>query len=59
VFDVQKPKMRDDELARRLRLRDTDAKVLYLTGYVDQVCEERAVLRQREAFLETPTTVEA
>jgi len=38
----------------RLRQDDPDLKVLYLTGCTDLLFEERATLRQEEAFLEKP-----
>ena len=33
VVDLMMPRMRGDELGRRLRLREPDVKVLYTTGY--------------------------
>jgi two-component system, cell cycle sensor histidine kinase and response regulator CckA len=57
VSDVMMPQMRGDELGRRLRQRDPDVKVLYLTGYSDRLFEERTVLWEHEAFLEKPVSV--
>jgi two-component system cell cycle sensor histidine kinase/response regulator CckA len=57
VLDLVMPQMRGDELARQLRQRDLDAKVLYFTGYSDQLFEDRPTLWQNEAFLEKPVTV--
>jgi two-component system cell cycle sensor histidine kinase/response regulator CckA len=55
--DVVMPGMRGDELTRQLRRRDPDAKVLYFTGYSDQLFENRQALWEHEAFIEKPVTV--
>ena len=57
VLDVQMPRMRGDELGRQLRQRDPDVKVLYFTGYSDQLFEDRQTLWEHEAFVEKPVTV--
>ncbi len=57
VLDLVMPDMRGDELARQLRQRDLDAKVLYFTGFSDRLFEERQTLWQHEAFIEKPVTV--
>jgi two-component system, cell cycle sensor histidine kinase and response regulator CckA len=57
LVDVQMPRMHGDELARRLRLRDADAKILYFTGYADQLFQQRSVLWTHEAFIEKPVTL--
>ena len=56
VLELMMPKMMGDELARRLRRRDPDVKVLYFTGYSDLLFAERKVLWKHEAFLEKPVT---
>jgi CheY-like chemotaxis protein len=56
VIDVGMPVMRGDELARRLRQRDPNVKVLYFTGFSDQLFQKRPVLWEGEAFLEKPVT---
>jgi CheY-like chemotaxis protein len=58
VLDLVMPRMRGDELARHLRVRDMDVKVLYFTGYSDRLFAERAVLWQNESFVEKPVTVD-
>ena len=58
VLDVAMPGLRGDELARRLRLGNRDAKVLYFTGFSDRLFEERPVLWEGEAFVEKPVTPE-
>lgn len=57
VLDLVMPQMRGDELARQLRHRDLDTKVLYFTGYSDRLFEDRQTLWQNEAFIEKPVTV--
>jgi two-component system, cell cycle sensor histidine kinase and response regulator CckA len=57
VSDLMMPQMRGDELGRRLRQRDPDVKVLYLTGYSGLLFEARKVLWEHEAFVEKPVTV--
>jgi two-component system cell cycle sensor histidine kinase/response regulator CckA len=57
VTDVNMPGMTGDELARQLRLREPALKVLYLTGYADQLFKEKSMLWQDEAFLDKPCTV--
>lgn len=57
VLDILMPQMRGDELARRLRCGDPDAKVLYFTGHSDRLFEDRKVLWENEAFIEKPVTV--
>ena len=57
VVDLVMPEMRGDELARQLRQRDLDVKVLYFTGYSDQLFEERQTLWANEAFVDKPVTV--
>ena len=57
VLDVQMPEMRGDELARLLRQRNPDVKVLFFTGYSDRLFAERAVLWQNEAFVEKPVSL--
>jgi two-component system cell cycle sensor histidine kinase/response regulator CckA len=54
VIDIMMPRMRGDELARRIRQRDPDAKVLYFTSYSDQLFEEQVTLGEHEAFLDKP-----
>src|SRR5436305_10596912 len=57
VLDLVMPQMRGDELARQLRRRDADVKVLYFTGFSDRLFEDRQVLCEDEAFIEKPVTV--
>ena len=57
LADLVMPGMRGDELARQLLGRDPDLKILYLTGFSDQLFNERAVLFENEAFVAKPVTV--
>jgi len=54
--DMNMPVLAGDEMARRFRLRQPDLKVLYVSGYVDSLFEQRHTLWQGEAFLEKPFT---
>jgi CheY-like chemotaxis protein len=57
LTDLAMPGMRGDELARQLLGRDPNLKILYFTGYCDQLFNERAALWEGEAFIEKPVTV--
>ena len=57
LTDVNMPQMTGDELARRLRHDEPTLKVLYLTGYSDQLFKDKNTLWQDEAFLEKPCTI--
>ncbi|PYR27123.1 MAG: hypothetical protein DMF92_17010 [Acidobacteria bacterium] len=54
--DMNMPVLPGDEMARQLRLRQPDLKVLYVSGFVDSLFEKRHTLWQGEAFLEKPFT---
>ncbi len=58
LTDVAMPGMRGDELARRVRQTHPAIKTLYLTAFSDRLFEARAALREDEAFLEKPATVQ-
>jgi two-component system cell cycle sensor histidine kinase/response regulator CckA len=57
VIDMVMPLMSGDELARRLRRDNPDARVLYFTAYTEQLFSEKITLWENEAFLEKPVTV--
>jgi two-component system cell cycle sensor histidine kinase/response regulator CckA len=57
LLDLIMPQMTGDEVGRRVRLIDPDAKVLYLTGAPDHLFEQRSVLLENEAFVEKPVSV--
>jgi len=57
LTDMMMPEMCGDELARHLRLRHPDLRVLYLTGFADRLFATRPVLSSNESFIEKPVTV--
>ncbi len=57
LIDVLMPEMQGDELARRLREIDANAKILYFTGYADRLFQHRNVLWEHEAFIEKPVSL--
>lgn len=57
LTDLKMPRMEGDELASRLRKREPDLKVLYLTGFADQLFRNKQTLWDGEAFLEKPCTI--
>jgi CheY-like chemotaxis protein len=57
LTDVRMPVMTGDELARRFRLLHPEVKVLYLTGFADQLFKEKGALWEDEAFLDKPASV--
>ena len=59
ITDVRMPGMSGPRFISLLRRRHTDVKVLYLTGYNDQLFAERELLWDGEAFLDKPCTVKA
>jgi CheY-like chemotaxis protein len=56
VTDLRMPGISGDELARQLRQRERGLKVLYLTGFSDELFEQKAALWAGEAFLDKPFT---
>ena len=59
LTDVRMPGMTGDDLAARIRQRFPATKVLYLTGFSDQLFKEKHRLWEDEAFLDKPATVNA
>jgi CheY-like chemotaxis protein len=59
ITDLIMPETNGDELARRLRQRDADLPVLYLTGFSDRLFTDRALLWEHEAFLDKPCSIKA
>lgn len=54
LLDVRMPNMTGDEVAQQLRRRHPDCKVLYYTGYADQLFDRKPMLWDNEAFIEKP-----
>jgi two-component system, cell cycle sensor histidine kinase and response regulator CckA len=59
VLDVNLPDMTGYDLARQLRRDHDDRKILYFTGYSDQLFNHKPALWADEAFLEKPATMAA
>jgi two-component system cell cycle sensor histidine kinase/response regulator CckA len=59
VTDVMMPQMAGDELARRMRQNQPSLKVLYLTGFADNLFKERVTLWQDEAYLDKPCSIKS
>ena len=57
LADLMMPGLRGDELARQLHHLQPSLKVLYLTGYSDQLFQYRPALWENEAFLDKPVSV--
>jgi len=58
VTDEMMPRMAGHQLARYMRERYLDIKVLYLTGYRDNVFNAKGSLWADEAFLDKPCSPE-
>jgi two-component system cell cycle sensor histidine kinase/response regulator CckA len=56
LTDERMPGMLGHQLARRLREREPALKVLYFTGFSDQLFDEKSRLWADEAYLEKPCT---
>jgi two-component system cell cycle sensor histidine kinase/response regulator CckA len=59
LTDELMPRMPGHELAQRLRRREPNLKVLYLTGYSDLLFNEKVTLWEHEAVLDKPSTADA
>lgn len=56
VADIDMPELTGDEMVRRVRARHPHLKVLYVSGHVDRLFEQRQCLWEDEAFLDKPFT---
>jgi len=56
ITDEMMPRMAGHQLARYMRERYRDIKVLYLSGYREQLLKEKGSLWADEAFLDKPCT---
>lgn len=56
VADLEMPDLLGDEMARRIRAKRPDLKVLFVTGHADRLFAEQPVLWEGQAFLEKPFT---
>lgn len=57
LTDLMMPEMRGDELAAQLRRRDPRLRILYLTGFSDNLFKEKVNLWENEAYLDKPSSV--
>jgi two-component system cell cycle sensor histidine kinase/response regulator CckA len=58
LTDELMPRMLGHELARRLRKREPNLRVLYLTGYSDRLFSEKGRMWEHEAFLDKPSSAD-
>ena len=56
ILDVVMPSLSGDELARRLRQRNPNVKILFVTGFPGALFQSQPMLWDGEAFLEKPCT---
>ncbi len=56
IADLEMPELAGEEMARRCRGAHPDLNVLYVSGVIDRLLDERPVLWEGEAFLEKPFT---
>ena len=59
VTDEVMPRLPGHELARLVRAREPAVRVLYLTGFSDELFKEKRRLWADEAFLDKPCTSQA
>jgi len=56
MADLEMPKLAGEEMVRQCRAAQPDLKVLYVSGVVDRLLDQRPVLWEGEAFLNKPFT---
>jgi CheY-like chemotaxis protein len=56
MADLDMPLMQGEEMARRIRARRPDLRVLYVTAHSERLFQERPELIDGEAFLDKPFT---
>ena len=56
MADLEMPNLAGEEMVRQCRITHPDLKVLYVSGVVDRLLDERPVLWEGEAFLNKPFT---
>lgn len=54
MADLDMPGLGGDEMVRRIRVTRRDLRVLYVTGHIDRLMDERPALWEGEAFLDKP-----
>ena len=58
MADLAMPGLSGEEMARQFRAARRDLKVLYVSGVIDRLLDERPVLWDGEAFLSKPFTAD-
>jgi PAS domain S-box-containing protein len=58
LTDVIMPRISGKQLAERLRLMRTDLRILYMSGYAEEIIAPHGVLEPGAAFIEKPLTAE-
>ena len=56
IADLEMPELAGEEMVRQSRLARPDLKVLYVSGVIDRLLNDRPQLWEGEAFLEKPYT---
>ena len=56
IADLAMPELSGEEMARQFRAARRDLKVLYVSGVIDRLLDERPILWEGEAFLSKPFT---
>jgi CheY-like chemotaxis protein len=56
--DLEMPELAGEEMARQFKAARPDLKVLYVSGVIDRLLDQRPVLWDGEAFLSKPFTPE-
>ena len=56
IADLEMPELAGEEMVRQCRLARPDLKVLYVSGVIDRLLNDRPQLWEGEAFLEKPYT---
>jgi two-component system, cell cycle sensor histidine kinase and response regulator CckA len=57
ISDLDMPELPGEEMVRRIHNTRADLKVLYVSGVIDRLLDQR-LLREGEAFLEKPFTAD-
>jgi len=56
MADLEMPVLAGEEMVRQCRVTNPDLKVLYVSGVVDRLFDDRPILWEGEAFLNKPFT---
>jgi two-component system, cell cycle sensor histidine kinase and response regulator CckA len=54
MADLDMPGLGGDEMVRRIRTTRPDLRVLYVTGHIDKLMDERPLLWDGESYLDKP-----